>query len=254
LLERAAKLSSKQGGGSLTALPVIETQAGDVSAYIPTNVISITDGQIFLETDLFNRGIRPAINVGLSVSRVGSAAQSFSMKSVAKTLKLDLAQYREVAAFAKFGSDLDEETQNLLNRGSKLTELLKQVQYNPLPLEKQIVSIHAGVNGYLDTLNLTEIGGFEKSLISFSDTNDFFGSSFESLVEDFSKEVLDTFIQYYNDQFFYNKEELKATNTELFWPLVVELFDLISNEDLEMDEELDAELEEEDLQDEVIAL
>jgi len=237
LLERAAKLSTKQGGGSLTALPVIETQAGDVSAYIPTNVISITDGQIFLETDLFNRGIRPAINVGLSVSRVGSAAQSFSMKSVAKTLKLDLAQYREVAAFAKFGSDLDEETQSLLNRGSKLTELLKQVQYNPLPLEKQIVSIHAGVNGYLDALNITEIGSFEKLMISFVDWNEFFKFSFENLVEDFSKELLDTYIQYYNDQFFYNKEEFSIASNEILWPFVIEFFNLVSSDDIELNEE-----------------
>jgi F-type H+-transporting ATPase subunit alpha len=162
LLERAAKLNEKNGGGSLTALPVIETQAGDVSAYIPTNVISITDGQIFLETELFYKGIRPAINVGLSVSRVGSAAQIKAMKQVAGSLKLELAQYREVAAFAQFGSDLDAATQNLLNRGAQLTELLKQKQYVPMPAEEQVVVIFAGVNGYLDKMLTSEISKFEK--------------------------------------------------------------------------------------------
>ena len=165
LLERAAKLSDKEGGGSLTALPIIETQAGDVSAYIPTNVISITDGQIFLETDLFYKGIRPAINVGLSVSRVGSAAQIKAMKQVAGTIKLELAQYREMAAFAQFASDLDASTQRLLNRGSRLTELLKQSQYNPLSVQEQVVAIFAGVKGYLDTLPLGEISRFEKSAL-----------------------------------------------------------------------------------------
>ncbi|MBY0293457.1 MAG: F0F1 ATP synthase subunit alpha [Alphaproteobacteria bacterium] len=165
LLERAAKLSDKEGGGSLTALPIIETQAGDVSAYIPTNVISITDGQIFLETDLFYKGIRPAINVGLSVSRVGSAAQIKAMKQVAGTIKLELAQYREMAAFAQFASDLDASTQRLLNRGSRLTELLKQPQYDPLPVEEQVVAIFAGVKGYLDALPLSEISRFEKSAL-----------------------------------------------------------------------------------------
>jgi F-type H+-transporting ATPase subunit alpha len=194
LLERASKLSKDCKGGSLTALPVIETQAGDVSAYIPTNVISITDGQIFLETDLFNRGIRPAINVGLSVSRVGSAAQTYTMKSVAKTLKLDLAQYREVAAFAKFGSDLDEETQGLLNRGSKLTELLKQSQYSPLPLEKQVVSIHAGIAGFLDDVSLNLIGEFEKTLFKFVDHTFLFSNFISDLREDFTKDLLDGFI------------------------------------------------------------
>merc|ERR1711907_928436 len=150
LLERAAKLSDDIGGGSLTALPVIETQAGDVSAYIPTNVISITDGQIFLETEQFFKGIRPAINVGISVSRVGSAAQQKAMKQVAGTMKLDLAQYREVAAFAQFGSDLDAATQNLLSRGERLTELLKQGQYVPMPIEHQVVVIYGGVRGFLD--------------------------------------------------------------------------------------------------------
>jgi len=203
LLERAAKLSKEYKGGSLTALPVIETQAGDVSAYIPTNVISITDGQIFLETELFNRGIRPAINVGLSVSRVGSAAQTVSMKGVAKTLKLDLAQFREVAAFAKFGSDLDEETQALLNRGSRLTELLKQTQYSPLPLEKQVVSIHSGVNGYLDDIELNEIGRFETSLFSFVDQSALFEPFFLGLKEDFSRDLLDAFIH----SFILNRKE-----------------------------------------------
>ena len=165
LLERAAKLSDKEGGGSLTALPIIETQAGDVSAYIPTNVISITDGQIFLETDLFYKGIRPAINVGLSVSRVGSAAQIKAMKQVAGTIKLELAQYREMAAFAQFASDLDASTQRLLNRGSRLTELLKQPQYNPLSVQEQVVAIFAGVKGYLDTLPLGEVSRFEKSAL-----------------------------------------------------------------------------------------
>jgi F-type H+-transporting ATPase subunit alpha len=161
LLERAAKMSDKFGGGSLTALPVIETQAGDVSAYIPTNVISITDGQIFLETELFYKGIRPAINVGLSVSRVGSAAQTRAMKQVASTMKLELAQYREVAAFAQFGSDLDQATQNLLNRGVRLTELLKQGQYMPMPIEEQVVVIYAGVRSHLDKLDPTRITRFE---------------------------------------------------------------------------------------------
>ncbi len=164
LLERAAKLNDESGGGSLTALPVIETQANDVSAFIPTNVISITDGQIFLETELFNQGIRPAVNVGLSVSRVGSAAQTKAMKKVAGSIKLELAQYREMAAFAQFGSDLDASTQKLLNRGSKLTELLKQNQYSPMTIAEQVVSIFTGVNGYLDDLDLNLIKDFEKDL------------------------------------------------------------------------------------------
>ncbi|MFC3674768.1 F0F1 ATP synthase subunit alpha [Ferrovibrio xuzhouensis] len=165
LLERAAKMSDKNGAGSLTALPVIETQAGDVSAYIPTNVISITDGQIFLETDLFYRGIRPAINVGLSVSRVGSAAQIKAMKQVAGSIKLELAQYREMAAFAQFGSDLDASTQRLLNRGARLTELLKQAQYQPLPVEEQVVSIYSGVKGYLDKVAVNAITRFEQTFL-----------------------------------------------------------------------------------------
>ena len=165
LLERAAKLSDANGGGSLTALPIIETQAGDVSAYIPTNVISITDGQIFLETELFKQVIRPAVNVGLSVSRVGSAAQTKAMKKVAGSIKLELAQYREMAAFAQFGSDLDESTQKLLNRGAKLTELLKQDQYSPLTVGEQVVSVYAGVKGYLDDIELNKIKSFEKNII-----------------------------------------------------------------------------------------
>jgi len=166
LLERAAKVSDVLGGGSLTALPVIETQAGDVSAYIPTNVISITDGQIFLETELFFKGVRPAINVGLSVSRVGSAAQYKALKQVAGTLKLELAQYREIAAFAQFGSDLDASTQMILNRGARLTELLKQAQYSPLRASEQVVSMYAGVRGFLDSIDVSEIKDFEAKLLS----------------------------------------------------------------------------------------
>ena len=164
LLERAAKLSDEHGGGSLTALPIIETQGGDVSAFIPTNVISITDGQIFLETELFNQGIRPAINVGLSVSRVGSSAQTKAMKKVSGSMKLELAQYREMAAFAQFGSDLDASTQQLLNRGSKLTELLKQKQYSPLTVAEQVISVFSGVRGFLDDIKLDKIKDFEKNL------------------------------------------------------------------------------------------
>ena len=165
LLERAAKLNDDSGGGSLTALPIIETQAGDVSAYIPTNVISITDGQIFLGTEIFNQGIRPAINVGLSVSRVGSAAQTKAMKKVAGSIKLELAQYREMAAFAQFGSDLDASTQQLLNRGSKLTELLKQKQYSPMTVEEQVISIFCGVKGFLDDIELKDIAEFESKIL-----------------------------------------------------------------------------------------
>ncbi len=165
LLERAAKMSDAMGGGSLTALPIIETQAGDVSAYIPTNVISITDGQIFLETELFYKGIKPAVNVGLSVSRVGSAAQTKAMKQVAGTIKLDLAQFRELEAFAQFGSDLDLATQKLLDKGRKLTELLKQEQYTPIALEEQVASIYAGVKGYLDKVPVKEVVAFEKEFI-----------------------------------------------------------------------------------------
>jgi len=181
LLERAAKMSTEMLSGSMTALPVIETQAGDVSAYIPTNVISITDGQIFLESELFYRGIRPAINVGLSVSRVGSAAQRKAMKQVAGTLKLELAQYREVAAFAQFGSDLDAATQNLLNRGARLTELLKQNQYVPMAFEDQVVAIYSGTRGYLDKLAITEVGPFQEQLIAFMKAS--YGGILTTIVE-----------------------------------------------------------------------
>jgi F-type H+/Na+-transporting ATPase subunit alpha len=170
LLERAAKMNDKHGGGSLTALPVIETQAGDVSAYIPTNVISITDGQIFLETDLFNQGVRPAVNVGISVSRVGGSAQIKAMRQVAGTLKLELAQYRELAAFAQFGSDLDKATQAQLNRGQRLVEILKQDQFSPLPFSKQILIIFAGTGGFLDDMPVDQVREFEKQLYEFVDT------------------------------------------------------------------------------------
>ena len=170
LLERAAKLSDANGGGSLTALPVIETQAGDVSAYIPTNVISITDGQIYLETDLFNQGVRPAVNVGLSVSRVGGSAQIKAMRQVAGTLKLELAQYRELAAFAQFGSDLDKATQQQLSRGQRLVELLKQGQFSPLPFSKQILIIFAGTSGVLDDMPVDQVRDFEASLYKYVDT------------------------------------------------------------------------------------
>jgi F-type H+-transporting ATPase subunit alpha len=170
LLERAAKLKNEAGGGSLTALPIIETQAGDLSAYIPTNVISITDGQIFLESDLFNQGVRPAINVGNSVSRVGGSAQIKAMRQVAGTLRLDLAQYRELAAFAQFGSDLDKATQAQLNRGARLVELLKQPQYEPLPVEKQVAIIYAGTVGHLDNVPVAELRSFETELYRFLET------------------------------------------------------------------------------------
>src|SRR5207245_5681718 len=171
LLERAAKLNNDHGGGSLTALPIIETQAGDVSAYIPTNVISITDGQIYLEADLFNSGIRPAINVGLSVSRVGGNAQIKAMRQVAGTLRLDLAQYRELAAFAQFGSELDKATQAQLARGQRLTQVLKQDQFVPLPVEKQVLVIFAGTNGYLDSIEVSEVERFQRDLLAFADTH-----------------------------------------------------------------------------------
>jgi F-type H+-transporting ATPase subunit alpha len=186
LLERSAKMNDAKGGGSLTALPIIETQAGDVSAYIPTNVISITDGQIYLETDLFNSGVRPAVNVGLSVSRVGGSAQIKAMRQVAGTLKLDLAQYRELAAFAQFGSDLDKVTQNQLNRGQRLTEILKQPQFSPLSTEKQIIIIYAGTNGFLDDLKVEEIHAYETGLYPYLD------SAQSSLLKDIvSKKALD---------------------------------------------------------------
>jgi F-type H+-transporting ATPase subunit alpha len=170
LLERASKLSDEKGAGSLTALPIIETQAGDVSAYIPTNVISITDGQIFLETDLFNSGVRPAVNVGLSVSRVGFSAAIKAVKQVGSTLKLDLAQYRELAAFSQFGSDLDKITQNQLNRGQRLTELLKQPQFQPLPAEKQVIILYAGTQGFLDNIKVESIRAFEDGLYKYLDS------------------------------------------------------------------------------------
>jgi F-type H+-transporting ATPase subunit alpha len=182
LLERAAKMSDAKGGGSLTALPIIETQAGDVSAYIPTNVISITDGQIFLETDLFYKGMRPAVNVGLSVSRVGSAAQVKAMKQVAGTIKLDLAQFREMEAFAKFGSDLDGATQKLISKGQKLSELLKQAQYSPLAMEEQVLVLYAGVRGYLDQVDVKNVEEFEKDLLSY------FKNTQKTILEQIAKE------------------------------------------------------------------
>eukprot|EP01097_Dermamoeba_algensis_P000284 TRINITY_DN1104_c0_g1_i3.p1 TRINITY_DN1104_c0_g1~~TRINITY_DN1104_c0_g1_i3.p1 ORF type:complete len:291 (-),score=88.35 TRINITY_DN1104_c0_g1_i3:126-998(-) len=190
LLERAAKMSEKFGGGSLTALPIIETQGGDVSAYIPTNVISITDGQIFLEAELFFRGVRPAINVGLSVSRVGSAAQLKTMKLVSGSMKLELAQYREMARFSKFGSSLDAAAQKQLHRGERLTEVLKQGQYTPLPVEKQIMSIFAGVNGFLDTLSVNEIAAYERHLFEFMDKSAAYKPFFVQLPYEFDYGVL----------------------------------------------------------------
>jgi len=171
LLERAACMSQERGGGTLTALPIIETQAGDVSAYIPTNVISITDGQIYLESNLFFSGVRPAINPGISVSRVGGAAQTKAMKKVAGMLRLNLAQYRELEAFAQFGSDLDESTQAQLNRGARLVEVLKQPQYNPLPVERQTIIIHAASAGFLDKIAVSDIGQFERDLFQYLDAH-----------------------------------------------------------------------------------
>ena len=197
-----AKLNEDNGSGSLTALPIIETQANDVSAYIPTNVISITDGQIFLETDLFYQGIRPAVNVGLSVSRVGSAAQIKAMKQVAGKIKGELAQYREMAAFAQFGSDLDAATQRLLNRGARLTELLKQPQFSPLKTEEQVVVIYAGVNGYLDAIAVNQVGEFEQGLLRLvrdshgdllealrtkKEVTDEIGAQLKSVVDDYAR-------------------------------------------------------------------
>jgi F-type H+-transporting ATPase subunit alpha len=198
LLERAAKLNNEQGGGSLTALPIIETQAGDLSAYIPTNVISITDGQIFLEADLFHQGVRPAINVGNSVSRVGGSAQIRAMRQVAGTLRLDLAQYRELAAFAQFGSDLDKSTQAQLNRGARLVEILKQPQYEPLPVERQVAIIFAGTNGYLDNIPASEVRSFETELFKFIETR--YPQVFTGIVEkkqldDQLKSALDTAVK-----------------------------------------------------------
>ncbi|MGN6497556.1 MAG: F0F1 ATP synthase subunit alpha, partial [Tsuneonella sp.] len=204
LLERAATMNDSNGGGSLTALPIIETQAGDVSAYIPTNVISITDGQIFLETNLFFQGIRPAINVGLSVSRVGGAAQTKAMKKVSGSIKLELAQYREMAAFAQFGSDLDASTQKLLNRGARLTELLKQPQFSPLPFEEQTVSIFAGTNGYLDSVPVDKVTDYEAKMLSFmrSEHADVLegirtSQKFEGEVADKTVAALDAFAKQY---------------------------------------------------------
>jgi proton translocating ATP synthase F1 alpha subunit len=201
LLERAAKMSDAEGAGSMTALPVIETQAGDVSAYIPTNVISITDGQIFLETELFYKGIRPAINVGLSVSRVGSAAQLKAMKQVSGSLKLELAQYREVAAFAQFGSDLDASTQYLLNRGSRLTEVLKQGQYTPIPVEKQVVVIFAATKGYLDKIQINDILSFEANLLKDIDPNIFNIIRDEKVISPTTQEKLVKFMDKFTSDF-----------------------------------------------------
>ena len=204
LLERAAKMSEDEGGGSLTALPIIETQAGDVSAYIPTNVISITDGQIFLETDLFNSGIRPAVNVGISVSRVGGSAQIRAMRQVAGSLRLDLAQYREMAAFAQFGSDLDAATQRMLSRGTRLVEVLKQGQYEPLPVENQVVMIYAGTNGFLDQLPESALKKYETELFRFVETShpdllpDLRGK--RELTDDI-KERLEAALREFNDTF-----------------------------------------------------
>lgn len=197
LLERSAKMSDKVGAGSLTALPIVETQAGDVSAYIPTNVISITDGQIFLETELFYRGIRPAINAGLSVSRVGSAAQIKTMKKVAGYLKLDLAQYRELAAFAKFGSDLDPVTLALLRRGARLTELLKQAQYSPLTIEQEILSIYAGTEGYLDDVAVHDVLRFEKGLFEFAEAYPRYGQVLYNLSNKLDVPGLRFLLDYY---------------------------------------------------------
>ena len=210
LLERSSKLSDKLGGGSLTALPIIETQAGDVSAYIPTNVISITDGQIFLETDLFNSGIRPAVNVGLSVSRVGFSAAAKATKQVGATLKLDLAQYRELAAFAQFGSDLDKATLNQLNRGQRLTELLKQPQFQPLTMEKQVAILFAGTNGFLDDVKVEYVGAFESGFYPYMD------AAHSAVLKDIAtKKALDddlrkrlgTAIKEYKQDFFANTPE-----------------------------------------------
>ena len=201
LLERAAKMSDEVGAGSLTALPVIETQGGDVSAFIPTNVISITDGQIFLETELFHKGIRPAINVGLSVSRVGSAAQVKAMKQVAGTLKLTLAQYREVAAFAQFGSDLDAATQFTLNRGERLTELLKQTQFTPMPIEQQVVVIYAGTKGYLDKVDVARIGEYEEGLLKEVDSSILDAIRTEGSISDALDKKIAAFFEDYTARF-----------------------------------------------------
>lgn len=200
LLERAAKMSKDLYSGSLTALPVIETQAGDVSAYIPTNVISITDGQIFLETELFYKGIRPAVNIGLSVSRIGASAQVKSMREVAGSLKLELAQYREAEVFATFGSDIDEITKKILHRGSRLVELLKQPQMAPLPVEVQIVLIFAGVDGYLDILEVSEVQAFKTQLLTFLEKN----IVVENVTKSLDKESLRDFLDEMIFSFFFN--------------------------------------------------
>jgi F-type H+/Na+-transporting ATPase subunit alpha len=204
LLERAAKLKTDAGGGSLTALPIIETQAGDLSAYIPTNVISITDGQIFLESDLFNQGVRPAINVGNSVSRVGGSAQIKAMRQVAGTLRLDLAQYRELAAFAQFGSDLDKATQSQLNRGARLVELLKQPQYEPLPVERQVAIIYAGTVGHLDNVAISDLRAFETELYKFLETryaNVLTGIAEKKQLDDQLKAALDAAVKEFSGDF-----------------------------------------------------
>ena len=204
LLERAAKLNDTLGGGSLTALPIIETQAGDLSAYIPTNVISITDGQIFLEADLFNQGIRPAINVGNSVSRVGGSAQVKAMRQVAGTLRLDLAQYRELAAFAQFASDLDKSTQNQLNRGRRLVEVLKQPQYEPLGVEKQILIIYAGTNGFLDTVAAQQVGEYETELFQFVEGREaslLTDLAAQGRIDDDLKARIETLLKEFTEQF-----------------------------------------------------
>ena len=213
LLERASKMNDKLGGGSLTALPVIETQAGDVSAYIPTNVISITDGQIYLETDLFNSGIRPAVNVGLSVSRVGFSAAIKAMKQVGASLKLELAQYRELAAFAMFASDLDKASQMQLNRGQRLTEILKQNQYEPLPFSKQIAIIYAGTNGYLDDIPADQCRDFEKGLYSYVDTMDpalFKAIETKKALDDEIKADMNKTLKEYKERFVAEKQQIAA--------------------------------------------
>jgi F-type H+-transporting ATPase subunit alpha len=213
LLERAAKMSDKNGGGSLTSLPIIETQAGDVSAYIPTNVISITDGQIFLETDLFNSGVRPAVNVGISVSRVGGSAQIKAMRQVAGSLKLELAQYRELAAFAQFGSDLDKATQQQLNRGKRLVEILKQDLFQPLPFSKQILIIFAGTNGFLDDMPVDDIREFERELYRYVDTANpaLLNSIMEKkTIDDSIKGEMNKVLKEFKQQFVANREAVGA--------------------------------------------
>jgi len=213
LLERAAKLNSAKGGGSLTALPIIETQAGDLSAYIPTNVISITDGQIFLESDLFHQGVRPAINVGNSVSRVGGSAQIRAMRSVAGTLRLDLAQYRELAAFAQFGSDLDKATQAQLNRGRRLVEILKQPQYQPLAVEKQVAIIYAATKGFLDAVGVEELRRYEEDLYRFIETRHpkvFTGIAEKKILDDEVKAALESALTEFNSQFLAGRQATAA--------------------------------------------